>query len=201
MQRRTTMRMNKCPNFWTVFAAALGLSTESRSGLAFFPWWLLSCCIVPVGAIYLVSSLLRSQVTEANAVTVFSAVAVVAGFFGSVSVATMSQVQRMVSEYPFSDYLREEKLFDQFLFWPQFTLLLQISLILISTIGALVVRLVDLDYLNKYFIALDVGLLIYVCTKTWNLVDLVRRLTWHYEQYNRLYNEQKKLAGAENRRH
>ena len=119
----------------------------------------------------------------------FSAIAVVAGFFGSVSVATIGQVQRMISEYPFSSYLRQEKLFDQFLFWPQFTLLLQISLLLVSTSAAVLTKLMDCEYLNKYFIAVDVGLLIYVCTKTWNLVDLIRQLTWHYEEYNRLFRE------------
>ncbi len=80
----------------------------------------------------------------------------------------------MISEYPFSSYLRDEKLFDQFLFWPQFTLLLQIFLLLASTSAAVLTRLMDYDYLNKYFIAVDVGLLTYVCTKTWNLVDLTR---------------------------
>jgi hypothetical protein len=193
------MSMDKCPNFWTLFAEALGLSATRRSGFAFVPWWLVICCALPVGLVFFVSSSLRSQVSETNAVTIFSAVAVVAGLFGSVSVATIGQVQKMASEYPFSSYLREEKLFDQFLFWPQFTLLIQITLILISTCGALALRLIDLDHMNKYFIALDVGLLIYVCTKTWNLVDLIRRLTWHYEHYNRLYNEQKALAKAAER--
>jgi hypothetical protein len=185
--------MNSCPNFWTLFAEALRLSAARRSGLAFIPWWLLTCCALPAVSIFFIGQSLRAQVSETNAVTIFSAVAVVSGFFGSVSVATIGQVQKMVSEYPFSSYLREEKLFDHFLFWPQFTLLIQISLILISTCGALVIRLVDLDHLNKYLIAVDVGLLVYVCTKTWNLVDLMRRLTWHFEHYNRLYNEQKRL--------
>jgi hypothetical protein len=75
------------------------------------------------------------------------------------------------------------------LFWPQFALLLQITLLLASTIAAVLARLIDYDHLLKYFVAVDVGFLIYVCTKTWNLIDLIRRLTWHYEQYNRMYKE------------
>jgi hypothetical protein len=181
--------MNSCPNFWTLFAEALQFSAARRSILAFLPWWLALCCAVPCVVIFFLSSSLRSQIPDSSAITVFSAVAVVAGFFGSVSVATIGQVQKMVSEYPFSSYLREEKLFDQFLFWPQFVLLLQIFLILISTCAAVFTRLVDFDYLNKYFIVVDFGLLFYVCTKTWNFVDLIRRLTWHYERYNRLLKE------------
>ncbi|SDS01524.1 hypothetical protein [Bradyrhizobium canariense] len=181
--------MDRCPNFWSVLAEALGLSASRRGFLAYVPWWLFICCALPIGVVFLVRSSLRPQITDGSIATVLSAIAVVAGFFGSVSVATIGQVQRMVAEYPFSSYLRDEKLFDQFLFWPQFTLLLQIALLLASAGMAALTRLFDCDYLNQYLIVVDVGLLIYVCTKTWKLVDLMRQLTWHYEQYNRLYKE------------
>jgi hypothetical protein len=181
--------MNECPNFWTVFSEALGLSAARRGVFAYVPWWLALCCGGPVVVVFWLGSSLRPQITDTNATTVFTGIAVVAGFFGSVSVATIGQVQRMISEYPFSSYLRDVRAFDQFLFWPQFTLLLQIFLLLASTSAAVFTRLMDYDQLNKYLIAADVGLLVYVCTKTWNLVDLVRQLTWHYEQYNRLSRE------------
>ncbi|MGA2895636.1 MAG: hypothetical protein ABSE22_22475 [Xanthobacteraceae bacterium] len=183
--------MNKPPNFWEVFADALRLSAAKRGCLAYCPWWLITCCSVPALLVYLSGSIVRPRIGDSDAVTIFSAVAVVGGFFGSVSIATMGHVQRMVSEYPFSSYLKAEKVFDQFLFWPQFTLLIQIGLILFSICIALAVRLVELEELTKYFIAIDVGLLIYVCTKTWNLIDLVRRLAWHYEDYNRLLAEER----------
>ncbi|MCA1528535.1 hypothetical protein [Bradyrhizobium yuanmingense] len=181
--------MDKCPNFWSVFAEALGLSAERRGFLAYVPWWLFICCASPLVAVFLIRDSLRPQITDGGIATVLAAIAVVAGFFGSVSVATIGQVQRMVAEYPFSSYLRDQKLFDQFLFWPQFTLLLQITLLLTSASLAAITRLFEYDSLNRYLIAADVGLLIYVCTKTWRLVELVRQLTWHYEQYNRLYKE------------
>jgi hypothetical protein len=122
----------------------------------------------------------------------------VAGFFGSVSVATIGHVQRMVSEYPFSGYLKEEGLFDLFLFWPQLTLLYQISLLLFSATAAVTVRLFDIDYLNRYIMAVDVGILLFVSTKTWGLIDLVRKLTWHYEEYNRLSQEYAKKTDLAN---
>ncbi|WFU28448.1 hypothetical protein QA649_20165 [Bradyrhizobium sp. CB1717] len=181
--------MDRCPNFWSVLAEALGLSAERRGFWAYVPWWLTVCCALPLLAVFLMRNSLRPQITDGSIATVLAAIAVVAGFFGSVSVATIGQVQRMVAEYPFSSYLREERLFDQFLFWPQFTLLLQIALLLISAGLAAVTRLFEADGLNRYLIAVDVGLLVYVCSKTWRLVDLVRQLTWHYEQYNRLYKE------------
>ncbi|UYO52270.1 hypothetical protein [Rhodopseudomonas palustris] len=188
--------MSECPNFWSVFAEALQLSAAKRSIMAFVPWSLTICSLSPCLIIYFFADFLRPQITDSNATTMFSAIAVVAGFFGSVSVATIGQVQRMVAEYPFSSYLREEKLFDLFLFWPQFTLLVQIFLLLVSACAAIVVRLIDVDCVVKYFVAFDLGLLIYACTKTWKLVDLIRQLTWHYEDYNRLYREHKDGNGG-----
>jgi hypothetical protein len=102
----------------------------------------------------------------------------------------------MASEYLFSGYLRDEGLFDLFLFWPQFALLTQIGLILFSTLAAASVRLFNLDSFNQYLIAVDVGLLVYVCTKTWDLVELIRKLTWHYEEYQRLNAEHQRSASG-----
>lgn len=187
--------MSSAPDFWAQFADGLRLSASKRSLRAFVPWWLLLCCFTPTLFVYVSKDYLRFYIAETSAVTLLSAIAVVGGFFGSVSIATMGQVQRMASEYPFSKYLRDENLFDHFLFWPQFVLMLQISLILFSTVAATVIRLVDLDIFNRYVIAFDAGLLIYVCTKTWQLIDLVRKLTWHYEEYQRLTEEYKKSQG------
>jgi|HubBroStandDraft_4_1064222.scaffolds.fasta_scaffold29935_3 hypothetical protein len=182
--------MSSPPNFWALFAQALELSASRRSIIAFLPWWLLLCCVFPAVAVYLMGSLLRPSIPDSGAVTM-SAIAVVGGFFGSVSIATMTQVQRMASEYPFSSYLREQRIFDLFLFWPQYTLLTQICLIVISTVGAAAVRMFNLGEVDRYIVATDIGLLIYACTKTWKLVDLIRNLTWHYEEYQRLLAEQR----------
>ena len=129
---------------------------------------------------------IRQEISGTEAVTILSAIAVVAGFFGSVSIAAIGQVQGMVCQYPFSGYLKEEGLFDQFLFWPQFALLLQIALLLVSTVFAAFIYVFNLSNWHAYVLAVDIGFLVYVCTKTWDLVDLIRRLTWHYEEYNRL---------------
>lgn len=181
--------MSKPPNFWEVFAQALELSATIRSWRAFFPWFLILCIATPLALVYAGNWLFGIKIADDGAITILSSVAVAAGFFGSVSIATLGQVQRMVSEYPFSSFLKEEKLFDKFLFWPQYTLLFQIGLLLTSVIAAVSVRVIGDVSWNKYAIAFDVGLLIYVCTKTWHLIDLVRKLTWHYEDYNRQSKE------------
>jgi hypothetical protein len=163
-----TMR-SRPPNFWEVFAEALQASARNRSWLAFLPWCLFLCGIGPLITVWIVSCFVPLHIGDDGAITILSSVAVVAGFFGSVSIATLGQAQRMVSEYPFSSYLRDQGLFDQYLFWPQFTLIFQITLLLVSVLAAVTVRLIESDDINRFVIALDIGLLIYVCTKTWNL--------------------------------
>lgn len=179
-------------NFWALFAEALELSASQRSFRAFIPWWLFITAICPVIAGYMFSWCFRGIITDATAAQILASIAVVAGFLGSVSIATATQVQKMASEYPFSSYLRDEKIYDTFFFWPQFTLLLQITLIVLATFSAITIRLINLGQFNNLIVLFNAGLLFYICTKTWKLVELVRTLSWHYEDYTRQLAEYKR---------
>jgi len=118
-----------------------------------------------------------------RAMAVLSALAVVGGFLGSASVSISGQMQRMISEYPFSDYLRRIDLFDHFLFWPQFTLLIQIVNIALSGMLFICIIILQLDNLAILFIMIAFSFMLYTFSKTWGLIDLVRIVTWHYDDY------------------
>ena len=118
-----------------------------------------------------------------RAMAVLSALAVVGGFLGSASVSISGQMQRMISEYPFSDYLRRIDLFDHFLFWPQFTLLTRIVNIALSGMLSICIIILQLDNLAILFIMIAFSFMLYTFSKTWGLIDLVRIVTWHYEDY------------------
>ena len=113
------------------------------------------------------------------------------GFLGAVTVAALTHIQSVASKYPFSDYLKEEKLFDQFLFWPQFVLSIQIVHILFSTISAVSVLFINVPSTVLIIIAFNIGFTFYVVTKTWQLVELIRQLMWHSADYKKLYEENK----------
>jgi hypothetical protein len=175
------MTDGKPPNFWRLFARALGTSAGERSFTAFIPWKLAILTATPIAATYFARSCVVVPDISVS-VTITSAIAVVGGFLGSISLSTSSYVQKMVSDYPFSDYLREEELFDQFLFWPQFTILIQIANILISMSAAVFIAVTGIQ-MNNYILAACMGFMLYAIWRTWALVDLVRVITWHDERY------------------
>lgn len=189
------MTKNKPPNFWQCFSDALRQSAGERGIRAYIPWWLfLSSALLP-GAVYLWPSVI-GNVEDGASIALLAAIAVVGGFLGSVSIAAITQIQKMVSEYPFSDYLKEERLFDVFLFWPQFVLLFQIAQIIISTVSAVAVVVIKSPQWNLYLLGFNIGFMFYVTSKTWGLLEIIRILTWHYEDYFRLKAEAEHAARA-----
>ena len=179
------------PNFSESFAGAIKKSARQRSWGAFVPWWLMICIFGPILAVYFLSFSIFIETDKNIVLVLFSSFAVVGGFLGSVSVASMAQIQKIASEYPFSDYLHQEKLFDSFIFFPQLILLMQILFIIYSSISmSIILTGVNTNIIN-YLIFIGLGYMVYITTKTWALLDLIRILTWHYEEYTRLYEEEK----------
>lgn len=172
------------PRFSESFAEALKQSARQRGFLAFVPWWLLLCLITP-GVAYAVWA--PSNIPEARVfMGLFSAFAVVGGFLGSVSISSMSQIQRTVSTYPFSDYLKELSVFESFLMYPQLVLAIQLFFIFSNAALVFLALVADLGSLVWLLFYLELGLLVYTCTKTWAMVDLIRKLMWHFEEYTNL---------------
>ncbi|MGF1592505.1 MAG: hypothetical protein ACFCUW_04450 [Kiloniellaceae bacterium] len=123
---------------------------------------------------------LRSQPALTPA---FAAILVMSGFLGSVSINVMREVFSLISQQEFSDYLKEEGVFDQYLFWPQATLLLQIMLIFSSAVLIFVYSIFGLEVSVVRLIIFVVGLMTYVVIKTWDLADMVRKLAWHRQEF------------------
>jgi hypothetical protein len=177
------------PRFWSSFAQALQISAQSRGFLAFIPWWLATCIVVPVVFGWLAGGFKLPILEIGQVVTILAALAVISGFLGSVTVAALTHIQSVAAKYPFSDYLKQESMFDQFLFWPQFVLLIQIVHILFSTVSAVSVLFIVSQPTLLTIIAVNIGFTFYVVTKTWQLVELIRQLMWHAAEYEKLYEE------------
>lgn len=173
------------PRFSESFAEGLRQSAGKRGFFAFVPWWVLICILVPIGAYRLWAPCGTPDVRVL--IGVFSAFAVVGGFLGSVSISSMAQIQKTVSTYPFSDYLKGLSVFDMFLMYPQLVLTIQLVFIFSNAALALIAVAADLDRLLWLLFYVELGLLLYTCTKTWVLVDLIRKLMWHYEEYTNLF--------------
>lgn len=187
---------NRAPSFWVVLADAIKLSAELRGPLAYLPWWFILTTALPVGLYRVFCDGALAIVDDGNAIGALAAIAVIGAFLGSVSISAMTQIQKMICEYPFSDYLKEKKLFDIYLFWPQFTLMFQLSLIIFSGLSSYIFFIGFASSLRDDILLLNATYMIYVVTKTWGLIDMIRTLSWHYENYTRLLAEHRsKQAG------
>lgn len=181
----------KPPRFSQLFAKELTRSTSRRGWRAFFPALLIFCIIVPISISFFCKDYLNKTFVAADAITIISSIAVIGSFLGASSVALTAHLQKIISEYPFANYLKEEDLFDSYLFWPQFVLLIQIICTSICVIFNVLIGVFNLVWLSSHFIIFSLFVILYAFVKTWQLIDLIRHVTWHYEDYMSKFHKYK----------
>ena len=182
------------PSFAQLFAREIERSASRRGWRAFVPWWLITCLASPFIVNSYFGYFFNKTPQSADTVAILAALAVIGSFLGSTSIALTAHLQKIISEYPFSNYLKQESIFDSFLFWPQFTLLIQIICISVTILLASLIGIFNLVDYSGIFIVFAIFINIYAFEKTWKLVDLIRIATWHYEDYQsalHLYVEEK----------
>lgn len=176
------------PSFAQLIAREVERSASVRGWRAFVPWWLAVCLAAPFLIEKFAGPYVQKGVSSSDAVAILAAIAVVSSFMGSTSIALTAHLQKVVSEYPFCNYIKEEDLFDSFLFWPQFVLLIQIFSVFISIMSAVAVGLFK-EYVDfSFLIIFSLFFTLYSFEKTWKLIDLIRKATWYYELYQSLYH-------------
>ena len=136
-----------------------------------------------IGAAYLLAHLFQPKASVTDTLATLSAMIVVGGLLIAVSVACMTQIYVTVSDPLFGDYLKEEDVFDQFLFWPQLTLLIQILYVIVTSLGIVISLSTSDEFVRLTNITAGIALLIYTTTKTWQLIDTLRLLGWHRQEY------------------
>lgn len=189
----------KAPKLSETFVKAIQLAYKRRGLRALLPWWFATCFGVPIFLVWQSAGLIETELAMNKGIhTVFAAFLVLGGFLGAVSINVMREVYSLVSEPKFADYLREEGLFDQYIFWPQFVLIVQMSFIVAAVICTTLVVLAPLKGAVLYFLAVTIGLLGYSMSKTLGLIDMVRTLAWHRSDYQKQYDEELRKAQAQN---
>lgn len=179
-------RKREFPNFWESFAEGLVLSAKRIGVLAYIPWYLALCAGLSVTFAVALQFEFAPSVSATDAIAALSAMVIVGGLLIAVSVACMTQIYTSVADPQFGDYLKTEKVLDQFLFWPQLTLLIQIIFVACAVASIFVSLTTDSVFIRLVTLSTTTGLLLYVATKTWNLVDTLRLLSWHRQEYESL---------------
>ena len=177
--------MSAAPNFWETLSKSLMRSAKIRGIIAFFPWLLVTTTVA--SAMLAWYFCLPRYSSGPEALTIISAMLTTTGFFGALTIFSMGHVMSTCLQYPFSGYLQDEDLLDEFIFFPQFVLFLQI--VYISSCTFLVFFIGHLGRAGDYALFVSGGLFVYITVKTWGLVDLMRKVSWHFADFQKLLNE------------
>ena len=170
------------PRLSKTYLDALRLSFEKRGLIALVPWLFIVTVILPLCTGTQIFEVLALGQNNQSLIPVFSGLLVCGGFFCATSINLMSQVISILSNQQISDHLKKIGAFDQFIFWPQFTLLIQISFLMLNIVTIFSYITAPDSIFSQRLVFGALGFLIYTGLKTWNLVDLVRVLVWHRSQ-------------------
>lgn len=178
------------PTFLKSFLENLEIAKRSWGNCAYIPFLFLTLCALPSITMAYFEFDFSDEISSEEYVQIFSSLIVFFGILAAFSIAAMTQVQTIASKYPFSDYLNELGILNSFIFYPQYTFVLQ-CLFTIFSMGLIFTKYIVVipeTYIDN-IVAVNFGFAIYVLLKTLGLVNLIRLLTWHYANYEILYNK------------
>ena len=171
------------PHLAKSFLDAMGLAFRERSIVSVIPWFAALVLILPqywVGDI--ISNIGESKI-DIDMSPFSASLLVMGGFFGAASVNVMREVFSLTSDKDFADYLKTENVLHIYLFWPQFTLLIQMTYIFISSMTIFTHIVFGVDEIAVRMFILNFGFMIYTILKTWQLISMVRELAWYRQVY------------------
>ncbi len=126
---------------------------------------------------------------DAGTISVLSAMLVVYGFFGAATVAALTQINEMSSLFPFSDFLKQQNVFSIYTALPQYVFIVEILSIILCC-SLIIVTSFSNDEVNIYVILLSSGATVYCCLVTIDLLSVIRGLSHHYSEYQRILHEE-----------
>lgn len=169
------------------FRESLRLGEEEYWFISYIPWMLILFCCMPLFLMKTSGYDYKGDLTISDVSVVLSAFSVVGGILGAFTISSISQIQILVCKYPFSKYLKECDLFNQFIYIPQYIFLVQMSFVIICAIS--LIASIFYAPIRFELLIFCVGFLLYTSVKTWGLVDLIRLLSWHYGEFFIDHNE------------
>ena len=146
------MRNDGSPNFTTSVLDTLRHSTKRQGFAGIIPFSLILFHTLPLLATWYWQLALVPP-DRSNLIEVLGACTAVAGILTAFSVAAAGQIYSIASPHPFSDFLRQENLFDQFLVSPQITFLTQMIVVVEGLICCFLALYINADWV-KFAVAL-----------------------------------------------
>lgn len=173
----------QAPKITQSYWYAIKLGYRNRGLMGVLPIFFVVTIIVPQFFADHVIVWLSSFPKEPNFYAIFPSFIVMGGFLGAVSINIMGQVFSITAHPEFSDYLKTEKAYDLYIFWPQFCLIVQIILIFSFVFSIVVYSIYGVGFMLARVLIFDAGIIVYALKNTLDLVDMIRTLAWHRHDY------------------
>ncbi len=165
--------------------------SETKYGIcAYIPLLFSVCCFLPLVIIEKYEFNFENKISSDEFVSFHTSLLVFSGIIAAFSISSINHIMNLTSKYPFSDYLMEEKLFNSFVFYPQFVFIIQCALAVFSVIFICSHFIFDFNEPNRFRLVLfSSGYAVYMIIRTVGLLGLMRLLNWHFARYEIMYNE------------
>jgi hypothetical protein len=168
----------KRPSFSASFLAALVKSEKRRGNLAFIPIWLIACLAIGGGVACFIPAKFWNYEKLEVATAVYVGILTLNGLILALSWSAFARMHESISDAPFSDYLLQRDLLNDYIFYINFINVAQITALLICAL-ALLLMLCDVGVIyNRVAFAIMIGTSAYAIKQASSAVSAMHDLIW-----------------------
>lgn len=177
------------PSLLDAMIDARKLGYKQRGIISLVPIRLILLIVLPSILTFYTTKPNEFLLPDAGTISVLSAMLVVYGFFGAATVAALTQINEMATRFPFSDFLKQQNVFSIYTALPQYVFIVEILSIVLCCSLIIVTSFLN-DEINIYVILISSGATIYCCLVTIDLLSVIRGLSHHYSEYQRILHDE-----------
>lgn len=112
----------------------------------------------------------------------------ISGILGAFAISASIHISNLSSQFPLSDFLIEIDALDEFLFFPQYVIAIQMLTLIYAISAILISFFAEVNIIA--FLIFSVGFsIVLMCKKTWGLISIMRQLSWYHSHFMSEYNK------------
>lgn len=177
------------PRLLDAMLDARKLGYKQRGLISLFPIRVILLICLPSVFIFYATEPDEFLLPDAGTISVLSAMLVVYGFFGAATVAALTQINEIATRFPFSDFLKQQNVFSIYTALPQYVFIVEILSIILCCALIIATSFLD-EYINIYVVVISSGTTIYCCIVTIDLLSVIRGLSHHFSEYQKILHEE-----------
>ncbi|NML73639.1 hypothetical protein HHL25_05805 [Rhizobium sp. S-51] len=179
------------PTLLEAMIAARKLGYKQRGFISIFPIRIILLILIPSSFVLYATEPDEFMLPDGGTISVLSAMLVVYGFFGAATVAALTQINEIATRFPFSDFLKQQNVFSIYTALPQYVFIVEIFSIILCC-GLIIATSFCGDRINIYVVLISSGTTVYCCLVTIDLLNVIRGLSHHFSEYQKILHEESK---------